>query len=156
MAHLGMAVLAVGIAMVSAFDEHRDLRMAPGDRQEVGQYVFEFKGIEHVEGPNYTSDKGVINVYQDGELYEVMTPEKRLYTARGNVMTEASIDAGFFRDLYVALGEPLEDGAWAIRLQFKPYVRWLWLGGLLMTFGGFLAAMDKRYRKMSQRDAKMA
>jgi cytochrome c-type biogenesis protein CcmF len=130
--------------------------MAPGDRQEVGQYVFEFKGIEQVEGPNYTSDKGVINVYEDGELYEVMTPEKRLYTARGNVMTEASIDAGFFRDLYVALGEPLEDGAWAIRLQFKPYVRWLWLGGLLMTFGGFLAAMDKRYRKMSQRDAKMA
>ncbi|NRP58518.1 heme lyase CcmF/NrfE family subunit [Marinobacterium sp. xm-d-564] len=156
LAHLGMAVLAVGIAMVSAFTEHRDLRMAPGDRQEVGQYVFEFKGIEHVEGPNYTSDKGVINVYQDGQLYEVMTPEKRLYTARGNVMTEASIDAGLFRDLYVALGEPLEGGAWAIRLQFKPYVRWLWLGGLLMTFGGFLAAMDKRYRKMSQRDAKLA
>ena len=155
LAHLGMAVLAVGIAMVAAFTEHRDLRMAPGDSQEVGRYTFQFEGIREIQGPNFTSDQGVITVLKDGEPYTVMKPEKRLYTARGNVMTEAAIDPGLFRDLYVALGEPLEGDAWAIRLQFKPYVRWLWLGGLLMTLGGFLAAMDKRYRKMAQRDERL-
>ena len=153
LAHLGMAVLAVGVAMVSMFTEHRDLRMAPGDRQEVGVYTFQFEGTRHVEGPNYQSDQGIIKVFKNGEPYKVLMPEKRLYTARGNVMTEAAIDPGFFRDLYVALGEPLEAGAWAIRLQFKPYVRWLWLAGLMMMAGGFLAASDKRYRKMAKRDA---
>jgi cytochrome c-type biogenesis protein CcmF len=153
LAHLGMAVLAVGVAMVSMFTEHRDLRMAPGDRQEVGVYTFQFEGTRHVEGPNYQSDQGIIKVFKNGEPYKVLMPEKRLYTARGNVMTEAAIDPGFFRDLYVALGEPLEGGAWAIRLQFKPYVRWLWLAGLMMMAGGFLAASDKRYRKMAKRDA---
>lgn len=155
LAHLGMAVLAVGIAMVAAFTEHRDLRMAPGDSEQVGRYTFQFEGIREIQGPNYTSDQGVITVLKDGNPYSVMKPEKRLYTARGNVMTEAAIDPGLFRDLYVALGEPLEGGAWAIRLQFKPYVRWLWLGGLLMTLGGFLAAIDKRYRKLAQRDEKL-
>ena len=155
LAHLGMAVLAVGIAMVAAFTEHRDLRMAPGDSEQVGRYTFQFEGIREIQGPNYTSDQGVITVLKDGKPYSVMKPEKRLYTARGNVMTEAAIDPGLFRDLYVALGEPLEGGAWAIRLQFKPYVRWLWLGGLLMTLGGFLAAIDKRYRKLAQRDEKL-
>jgi cytochrome c-type biogenesis protein CcmF len=92
-------------------------------------------------------------LYKD-KPYTVMHPEKRLYTARGNVMTEADLDPGLFRDLYVALGEELEGGAWAIRLQFKPYVRWLWLGGLMMMFGGFLAASDPRYRKQARRAAK--
>ncbi len=82
--------------------------------------------------------------------------KKRFYPARGNVMTEADIDPGFFRDLYVALGEPLENGAWAVRVQYKPFVRWLWLGGLLMTAGGLLAATDPRYRKQARRDAARA
>ena len=152
LAHLGVAVLAVGIAMVSAFDEQRDLRMAPGDKEQVGNYTFVFEGAEHYEGPNFVSDKGTLRVFYKGEPYDVMHPEKRLYTARGIVMTEADLDPGLFRDLYVALGEELENGAWAIRLQFKPYVRWLWLGGLLMTFGGVLAATDPRYRKQARRD----
>ena len=153
-AHLGMAVLAVGIAMVSAFNEQRDLRMAPGDTQQVGNYTFVFEGTQHVEGPNFTSDKATLRVFYKDEPYTVMYPEKRLYTARGNVMTEAALDPGLFRDLYVALGEELGGGAWAIRLQFKPYVRWLWLGGLMMMFGGFLAASDPRYRKQARRAEK--
>ncbi|HSG04015.1 MAG TPA: heme lyase CcmF/NrfE family subunit [Marinobacterium sp.] len=152
MAHLGVAVLAVGIAMVSAFNEQRDLRMAPGDTQQVGDYTFVFEGARHFDGPNYSSDIATLRVFYKGEPYDVMQPEKRLYTARGTVMTEVALDPGLFRDLYVALGEPLENGAWAIRLQFKPYVRWLWLGGLLMTFGGILAATDPRYRKQSRRE----
>jgi cytochrome c-type biogenesis protein CcmF len=138
--------------MVSAFDEQRDLRMAPGDKEQVGNYTFVFEGAEHYEGPNFVSDKGTLRVFYKGEPYDVMHPEKRLYTARGIVMTEADLDPGLFRDLYVALGEELENGAWAIRLQFKPYVRWLWLGGLLMTLGGVLAATDPRYRKQARRD----
>mgnify|MGYP000005611567 CR=1 FL=1 len=154
MAHMGVAVLAVGIAMVSAFNEQRDLRMSPGDIEVVGDYTFVFEGITHVEGPNFVSDKGTLRVFKDDEPYMVMTPEKRLYTARGTVMTEVALDPGLFRDLYVALGESLEGDAWAIRIQFKPYVRWLWLGGLLMTFGGILAATDPRYRKQSRRAQK--
>jgi len=147
LAHVGVAVTVVGVALVSIYSEQRDLRMQPGDTLSFRDYTFVFEGSKHVEGPNFTSDQGQIRVLHKGEPYAFMRPEKRLYTARGNVMTEEAIDPGFTRDLYVALGEPLENGAWAVRMQYKPYVRWLWLGGLLMTAGGLLAASDPRYRK---------
>ncbi|WP_027852725.1 heme lyase CcmF/NrfE family subunit [Marinobacterium litorale] len=152
LAHGGVAVLIVGAALVSTYSEQSDLRMEPGDRKSFADYEFVFDGIQHVEGPNFTSDKGVIRVLYKGEPYTELHPEKRLYTARGNVMTEAAIDPGLFRDLYVALGEPLGGDAWAVRVQYKPFVRWLWLGGLLMTAGGILAAMDLRYRRQAQRE----
>ena len=151
-AHVGVAVTIVGAVMVSIYNEERDLRMAPGDRLVFEQYEFVFDGARKVQGPNYNSDQGVIRVLVDGEPYTELKPEKRLYTARGNVMTEAAIDPGFTRDLYVALGEQLDDGAWAVRVQYKPFVRWLWLGGLLMTIGGILAAMDKRYKRLASRE----
>ncbi|WP_370278261.1 heme lyase CcmF/NrfE family subunit [Pontibacterium sp.] len=151
LAHVGVAVCIVGIAMVELYSEERDMRMAPGDRLAFKHYEFVFEGSQRVTGPNYRSDMGRIVVLKDGEPYSVMNPEKRLYNARGNVMTEAAIDPGLFRDLYVALGEPLEGGAWAVRMQYKPFVRWIWLGGLMMTFGGMLAAADKRYRKQAKR-----
>ena len=147
LAHAGVAVTVVGVVLVSIYSEQRDLRMQPGDTLTFKDYTFVFEGSKHVEGPNFTSDQGQIRVLYKGEPYSHMKPEKRLYTARGNMMTEAAIDPGFTRDLYVALGEPLENGAWAVRMQYKPYVRWLWLGGLLMTAGGLLAATDPRYRK---------
>ncbi|MDI3322855.1 heme lyase CcmF/NrfE family subunit [Pontibacterium granulatum] len=151
LAHVGVAVCIVGITMVSLYSEERDMRMAPGDRLAFKHYEFVFEGSRRVTGPNYSSDMGRIVVLKDGEPYSLMNPEKRLYNARGNMMTEAAIDPGLFRDLYVALGEPLEGGAWAVRMQYKPFVRWIWLGGLMMTFGGMLAAADKRYRKQAKR-----
>ncbi|MBY4675979.1 heme lyase CcmF/NrfE family subunit [Marinobacterium arenosum] len=153
LAHVGVAVTVVGVALVSVYSEERDLRMAPGDRLAFKRYEFVFEGARHAEGPNYTSDMGVIRVLKGGEPYTELRPEKRLYTARGNVMTEAAIDPGLFGDLYVALGEPLAQGAWAVRVQHKPFVRWLWLGGLMMTLGGLLAATDPRYRKQRRRQA---
>lgn len=146
LAHLGMAVCAIGVVLVSHSSAERDLRLAPGESLELGGYRFVFEGAEHFEGPNFTSDKGTVRVLEDGEEVAVLHPEKRLYTVQQMPMTEAGIDAGFTRDLYVALGEPLENGAWAVRVHIKPYVRWIWLGGLMMGLGGLLAAFDPRYR----------
>ncbi|WP_372738530.1 heme lyase CcmF/NrfE family subunit [Neptunomonas sp.] len=154
LAHLGVAVSITGVALVSIYNEERDLRMMPGDTLAFENYTFIFEGSKHIEGPNYTSDMGILTVLKNGKPHSVMHPEKRLYTARGDVMTEADIDPGLFGDLYVALGEPLEGGAWAVRVQYKPFVRWIWLGGFMMAFGGLLAASDARYRK--KRVAKQA
>ncbi|QIZ25615.1 heme lyase NrfEFG subunit NrfE [Pseudomonas aeruginosa] len=146
LAHLGIAVCAIGIVLSSQYSAQRDLRMSPGDTVELGGYHFLFDGAKHHEGPNYTSDKGSIHVSRDGKEIATLHPEKRLYTVQSSMMTEAGIDAGFTRDLYVALGEPLENGAWAVRVHVKPFVRWIWFGGLLMGLGGALAALDRRYR----------
>ena len=146
MAHLGFAVCARGVVLTSLGSYERDLRMAPGDSVELAGYRFQFDGAVHHEGPNFISDKGTVRVFDGERQIKVLHPEKRLYTVQQSTMTEAGIDAGFTRDLFVALGEPLEQGAWAVRIHIKPFVRWIWLGGLLMAFGGFLAAADKRYR----------
>ena len=146
MAHLGFAVCALGVVLTSLGSYERDLRMAPGESVELAGYRFQFDGAVHHEGPNFISDKGTMRVFDGERQIKVLHPEKRLYTVQQSTMTEAGIDAGFTRDLFVALGEPLEQGAWAVRIHIKPFVRWIWLGGLLMAFGGFLAAADKRYR----------
>jgi cytochrome c-type biogenesis protein CcmF len=146
LAHLGLAVCALGVVLSSNNSAERDLRMAPGETVELAGYQFVFDGARHFEGPNFTSDKGTVRVLRDGREINVLHPEKRLYTVQQSMMTEAGIDAGFTRDLYVALGEPLDNGAWAVRVHVKPYVRWIWLGGLLTGLGGLLAAFDRRYR----------
>ncbi|MGL4318564.1 MAG: heme lyase CcmF/NrfE family subunit [Pseudomonas sp.] len=146
LAHFGLAVCAIGVVLVSLGSAERDLRLAPGESLELAGYRFVFEGVEHHEGPNFTSDRGTVRVLEGSEQVALLHPEKRLYTVQNMPMTEAGIDAGFTRDLYVALGEPLADGAWAVRVHIKPFVRWIWLGGLMMGFGGFLAAFDKRYR----------
>lgn len=146
LAHFGFAVCALGVVLTSLGSYERDLRMAPGDSVELAGYRFQFDGAVHHEGPNFISDKGTVRVFDGEREVKVLYPEKRLYTVQQATMTEAGIDAGFTRDLFVALGEPLEQGAWAVRVHIKPFVRWIWLGGLLMAFGGLLAAADKRYR----------
>ncbi len=146
LAHIGVAVMAIGITIVSMYSEERDMRMAIGDSIELSGYQFTFKGTLPIKGPNFTADQGTLVVSYEGETVAILHPEKRHYTAKRSMMTEASIDAGLFRDLYVALGEPLADGAWAVRVHFKPFVRWIWLGGLLMALGGIITVFDKRYR----------
>ncbi|NBB12809.1 heme lyase CcmF/NrfE family subunit [Pseudomonas sp. SLFW] len=146
LAHIGIAVVALGVVLSSQNSAERDLRMAPGDSVELGGYTFVFEGARHVQGPNFTSDEGTIRVLQDGKEVTALYPEKRLYTVQRSMMTEAGIDGGFSRDLYVALGEPLDNGARAVRVHVKPFVRWIWFGGLITALGGLLAALDKRYR----------
>ncbi len=147
LAHAGIAVCALGIVLTSQQSVERDLRMAPGDSLELGGYRFVFEGARHFDGPNYSSDLGTMRVFNSaGKQVAVLHPEKRLYLVQRMPMTEAGIDPGFTRDLYVALGEPLENGAWAVRVHIKAFVRWIWLGGLMMCFGGMLAACDRRYR----------
>jgi len=144
--HIGVAVCAVGIVSVSLFDQQRDLRMSPGDSLELGGYTFIYRELSHREGSNWVSDKAVIDVLRGERQVTTLRPEKRQYTVQTMVMTEAGIHAGFTRDLFVAMGEPLGGEAWAIRIHIKPFVRWIWLGGILMSLGGVLAASDKRYR----------
>ena len=146
-AHLGFAMCVIGVCLTSQYSLERDLRMMPGDTLELAGYRFQFQGTRKVTGPNYSGDEGIITVTENGKPVATLYPQKRSYFAqRSQVMTEASIDGGLFRDLYVALGEPLAQGAWAVRVHYKPFVRWMWLGSLFMGFGGLLAALDKRYR----------
>jgi cytochrome c-type biogenesis protein CcmF len=151
LAHIGLGVFVIGVTLTSTYSVEKDLRMAPGDTYEIDGYTFRFDGISQQRGPNYLSDTGSITVLRGTRQHTVLNPEKRIYLVQQMPMTEASIDAGLRRDLYVALGEPLDDqGNWAVRLYVKPYIRWIWLGALIMVFGGLLSATDKRYRRLSR------
>ncbi|WP_372778607.1 heme lyase CcmF/NrfE family subunit [Litorivivens sp.] len=153
LAHVGFGVAVMGVTVVSLYSSERDLRMAAGDSLEVGSYRVEFRGTSPVTGPNYAGTQGDIRLWSEGREIARLLPEKRRYHARGEqVMTEAGIDAGLLRDVYVALGEPLGDAAWAVRVHYKPLVRWIWLGGALVALGGLLAVTDKRYRLQRLRE----
>ncbi|WP_299315638.1 heme lyase CcmF/NrfE family subunit [uncultured Halomonas sp.] len=148
--HLGVAVTIVGIAIVSNYEIERNVRMGPGSSVEVAGYTFTMTELTSRRGANFLADRAVLEVQRgDRERSFTMTPEKRLYIATGMPMTQVALRPGFFRDLYVAMGEDLGDGTWAMRVQYKPFVRWMWLGGLLMSIGGVLAVYDKRYRRMA-------
>jgi len=150
-AHAGIAVTIVGVTLVSSYESETNVKMAVHESVEISGYQIEFNGIKQVEGPNYSAEQGQINVYNvnaDGEndFVTLLKPERRAYRVQTMGMTEAGIDPGLFRDIYVALGDPLDGGAWAIRVHYKPFVRWIWLGAIFMAIGGILAMMDKRYR----------
>ncbi len=146
LAHFGFVVTMMGIVFVSAFDIEKDVRMTPGESITLQGYRYEFNSVQEIKGPNYRATQGVFFVFQDDERVAVLKPEKREYLVQRNVMTEAAIDAGFARDLYIALGEPLGDGSWAVRIYYKPLMRWVWGGALIMALGGVFALSDRRYR----------
>ena len=142
-AHLGVAVLIVGIAVVTGYESEKDLRMEPGDSVSVSGYDFQFKGLNLVSGPNYEAIRAEMNVARNGIVIVRMHPEKRIYNVSGNALTNAAIDTSVFRDLYVALGEPAgENDGWSFRIQYKPFVDWIWAGAFLMAAGGVLALTD--------------
>ncbi|CAJ0995137.1 Cytochrome c-type biogenesis protein CcmF [Sodalis praecaptivus] len=144
--HLGVAVTVIGIAFSQNYSVERDVRMRPGDSATIRDYQFVFRRLETLRGPNYTCAAAVIDVSRRGRPEGTLQAEKRFYTVARAVMTEAAISGGITRDLYAALGEELDGGAWAVRLYYKPFVHWIWLGGLFMVAGGICCLLDLRYR----------
>jgi cytochrome c-type biogenesis protein CcmF len=149
LAHFGVGLFLIGAMMANSISSEKHLRMEPGDTFEMAGYSFVFEGTRGLQGPNYVADEGEFIVYKSGNRVTSLYPQKRRYMQSGQTMTEAAIDPGLTRDLYVSLGDPLDDQgkAWAIRIYHKPFIRFIWLGSLLMMAGGFLAASDRRYRQ---------
>lgn len=152
-AHAGLGIFILGVAFSNAFSVEKDVRMEPGTRVEAGGYIFHLDGLAERKGPNYISTMGLVYVYnEDDEQVAALHPEKRIYTVQSMPMTEASIDEGLFRDLYVAMGEPIKgSNAWAMRVYYKPFIQWIWMGVLFMSLGGLIAASDPRYRRVARR-----
>ncbi|MEM7561657.1 MAG: cytochrome c-type biogenesis CcmF C-terminal domain-containing protein, partial [Pseudomonadota bacterium] len=154
--HLGIAVFIVGVTLTSLYNQEKDLRMAPGDQYTVAGYEFTFHGVKEFDIQNYRTTRGGFTVRSGSSDYQIeLFPEKRVYRVQQSPMTEAAIDAGLTRDLFIALGEPLgQDGAWAVRIYYKPFIRWIWLGAIIMSLGGLFAACDRRYRRVSRKSAR--
>jgi cytochrome c-type biogenesis protein CcmF len=152
-AHAGIAVFVIGVTLVKGFDSANDVSMRVGDVTSVGGYNFRFSELKEIKGPNYLAARGIFEVSDAAGKVAVMSPEKRFYTVQNMPMTEAAIDRGFTRDLYVSLGEAGAEDRWVVRVQHKPFVAWIWGGCLIMALGGFLAASDRRYRIAARRRA---
>ncbi|MDF2818700.1 MAG: cytochrome biosis protein [Stenotrophomonas rhizophila] len=150
LAHTGVAVFLIGALLVEALNVQREVALSPGHDLEVSGYTLRFEGVDHQQGPNYVSDRGHVRVLQGGRELALLHPEKRAYASGGQMMTEAGIHARVRGDVYVALGEPLGNNAWAVRVHIKPFVRWVWLGALLMALGGFVTAADRRFRRFQE------
>jgi cytochrome c-type biogenesis protein CcmF len=155
LAHIGVGVFIIGITIVKTYELEKDVRMNQGETLSLGDYVFRFDGIKEFNGPNYLAVRGTMQVLRDGKEVRVMYPEKRVYNVQRMPMTEAAIDTGLLRDIYISMGEQVSDTAWVIRVQIKPFVDWIWGGCVLMALGGLLAATDRRYR-LAKRAAALA
>jgi len=153
--HLGVGVTVIGIAFSTQYSVERDVRMKAGDSVDIHHYHFVFRGVQNLQGPNYSGGMGIIDVTRNGKHEATLQAEKRFYTAARTMMTEAAIDGGFSRDLYAALGEELEDGGWAVRIYYKPFVRWIWFGGALMAVGGLFCLFDPRYRSRKKAETEV-
>ena len=150
--HIGIAIFIIGITLTSLYNQEKDLRMSPGDSYSVAGYQFVFNGVREYKVDNYVATRGSFDVTSDDGKFQVeLEPEKRVYPVQQMPMTEAAIDAGLTRDLFIALGEPLgNDGSWTMRIHYKPFVRWIWLGAIFMVLGGIFAASDRRYHQKSR------
>ena len=149
--HVGFALTIIGVAMVQNYEIERDVRMAVGDTYVEAGYTFHFEDVRDIEGPNYTSDKAVFRITRNGRDVDTVHTEKRFYNVRRQVMTQVGLQVRPFRDLYVAMGDELGDGSYAFRIHYKPFVRWIWLGAVVMALGGLLSISDRRYRLNNNR-----
>jgi cytochrome c-type biogenesis protein CcmF len=155
-AHIGVAVFVVGVTLVKAYESERDANMKPGDSVALGAYAFRLDDITNVKGPNYVAARATVSVTRGGRPVTTLYPERRVYTVQEQVMTEAAISPGLTGDLYVSLGDPLEAGAWLVKVQHKPFIDWIWGGCLIMAIGGGLAASDRRYRSYQKKRTSVA
>jgi len=153
-AHIGVAISVVGITMVSIYEIETNVKLSPGERIDIASYSIEFSGTKNIDGPNYTAIQGQMKVYEDGKLVAKLLPEQRSYRVQTMGMTEAGIDSNLFRDLYAALGDPLGENAWSIRLYYKPFIIWIWLGGFFMAIGGCFSIVGKRARSLARPEDK--
>jgi len=153
LAHLGVATMVVGAALTSVYSTEKSVLLGPGERMDLGGYEFEFIGAKPITGPNFRGMEATLEVYRGDELLRELHPERRLYLASGTPSTEMAIDAGFWRDLFVTLGEEKGVSAWSMTIYVKPFVRWVWLGAIFMCLGGIVAAGDKRYRRALDKQA---
>jgi cytochrome c-type biogenesis protein CcmF len=156
LAHVGVAVFVAGVALVKGYEAEKDVKLRPGESVELNGYVFRLEEVSNLRGPNYIAARGRMSVTRDGKPVASLAPEKRLYTVQDMPMTEAAIDPGLTRDLYVSLGDELGDGAWLVKVQVKPFIDWIWGGCLIMALGGLLAASDRRYRYSLKRETGLA
>lgn len=154
-AHLGLVITVIGVTLTSTYSVEKDVRLGMNDKVDVGMYQFEWLGVREYNGANFESVQAKVAVLKNGAVIEYLYPEKRLYVVQNRSMTEAAIDGRLLRDVYVAIGEPLDNNQWAVRVYYKPFVRWLWLGALVMALGGGVAMTDKRYR-LARQNAKVS
>jgi cytochrome c-type biogenesis protein CcmF len=155
-AHLGVAVFSFGVAMVNTYQAERDVKMGPGDSTTLAGYTFRMTELKQRPGPNFVAMQGTVELSQDGKLISVLKPEKRIYRVQQNPMTESGVDSNWLRDLYVSMGEQLPNGEWIVRVQYKPFIVWIWGGCLMMMAGGVLAISDRRYRVRQAASARTA
>ena len=153
-AHLGVAVFIIGVTSVRGYEVERDVKMLPGDTVTIDEYTYKFNGVRELRGPNYNAAEGNFTLLRRGKEIDTLTPQKRIYFAQSQMpMTEASIRSSIVGDVYVSLGEPVDDnGAWTVRVYYKPFVTWIWGGCVLMALGGFVAMSDRRYRVLARRE----
>jgi cytochrome c-type biogenesis protein CcmF len=135
----------------SAFSVEQDVRVEPNKSTEIAGHRFLFEGTQKLDGANYSGERGTFRVFKDQQEISVLQPEKRIYRVQAMPMTEAAIDPSLARDIYIALGEPLGNGAWSARIYYKPFIRWIWLGALFMVAGGIISVFDPRYRRNALR-----
>jgi cytochrome c-type biogenesis protein CcmF len=154
-AHFGIGVFILGVTLVKGYETEQDVRMEINDVAKVDDLAFVFKGAKEIKGPNYVASQGTFIINSGDKTIGKLYPEKRFYPVQGATMTEADIDPGVFKDLYVSLGEPLENGAWSVRIYIKPFVQWIWAGCIIMAFGGLLALSDRRYRMVDKEITKI-
>jgi cytochrome c-type biogenesis protein CcmF len=145
-AHTGVGVFCIGVSCVKALDLEVDAALGANQSVDIGGYTLTLRDIREITGPNYRGVQGVVQVSRDGKQVLELNPEKRFYPTTQSVMTEAAIDSGLTRDLYIALGEQLPDGRWTLKTWVKPFINWIWGGCFMMAIGGFVAISDRRYR----------
>ncbi len=155
-AHFGIGMFAIGASGVESYKIEKDVALKPGGSYEIAGYTYNFLSATDVKGPNYDAVEALIEITRDGREIAVLKPQKRHFWVQQTDNSQAAISVNWARDLFVAMGNPLGNGAWSMRIQYKPLVRYIWLGALVMAIGGLVAATDRRYRVKARVEADSA